>query len=104
MKDCLPSSISIESEFIALFNGLSDHDKMAISNHIFNNGLPEYPNLFKAPKGIRIGQNFLNNLPVQLKEPFSSIFYSTDSEYLKTQISLFVQKIFNDPIQNQTSD
>ena len=72
-------SKQIEMEFIALFNELTNQEKMAISNHIFNNGLPGFPNLFKAPDGQRVGQNFLNHLPVDLQEPFSSIFYSTDN-------------------------
>jgi hypothetical protein len=93
--------IKIENEFNVLFNGLSDREKMDISNHIFNMGLPEFPHFFHVQNGMRLGQHFINVLPVQLKESFPSIFYSNDSEFLKEQINLFVQKIFNDPIQNQ---
>lgn len=93
--------IKIENEFNVLFNGLSDREKMDITNHIFNMGLPEFPHFFHVQKGMRLGQHFINVLPVQLKESFPSIFYSNDSEFLNEQINRFVQKILNDPIQNQ---
>lgn len=93
--------IKIENEFNVLFNGLTDRDKMDITNHIFNMGLPEFPHFFHVQKGMRLGQHFINVLPVQLKESFPSIFYSNDSEFLKEQVNLFIQKILNDPIQNQ---
>lgn len=94
----------IECQFNDLFNSLSDKEKMDITNHIFNMGLPGFPHLINGPKQLRIGQNFLNALPIQLKEPLPDIFYSNDSEFLKDQISLFVQKILSDPIQNQRSE
>lgn len=94
----------IEMEFNALFNGLTGQEKMAITNHIFNNGLPGFPDLFKAPNGMRVGQNFLNHLPVEFEEPFSSIFYSTDDDFISEQIKIFVQKIMNDPIQNERTE
>lgn len=90
----------IEMEFNRLFNGLSDQEKRTITNHLFNNGLPEFPNLFKPMHGQRIGQWFLNNLPIEMDEHFSSIFYCEDSDFIKEQIQSFIQKIFNDPIQN----
>ena len=93
--------IKIENEFNVLFNGLSDQNKMDITNHIFNMGLPEFPHFFHTQKGMRLGQHFINVLPVQLKESFSSIFYSEDIVFMEEQINRFVQKIFNDPIQNQ---
>ena len=94
----------IEEEFNVLFNGLSDREKMDITNHIFNMGLPEFPHFFHVPKGMRLGQHFINVLPVQLKEPLSDIFYSNDGVFIREQISLFMQKILSDPIQNQRSE
>ena len=94
----------IECEFNDLFNSLSDKEKMDISNHMFNNGLPGFPNLFKGPLQLRVGQNFLNALPISRGESTINIFNSNNSELLKDQISLFVQKIMNDPIQNQRSE
>lgn len=89
----------IQLEFDRLFNSLSDYDKRAITNHISNIGKPEYVNFLKPQHGQRYGQWFLNNLPIEMDEPFSSIFYGEDSDFMKEQIQSFVQKIFNDPIQ-----
>lgn len=91
----------IQLEFDRLFKSLSDNDKRAIYNYIFNFGLPGYVNFLKPQNGQRYGQWFLNNVPIELDEPFSSIFYGEDSYFMKEQIQSFAQKIINEPIQEE---
>ena len=86
----------IQLEFDRLFNSLSDNEKRAIYNYFGKSG---YVNFLKPQHGQRYGQWFLNNLPIELDEPFSSIFYGEDSDFMKEQIHSFIQKILNDPIQ-----
>ena len=89
----------IQLEFDRLFNSLSDNEKRAISSQIFNHGSPGHISLLKPQHGQRYGQWFLNNLPIELDEPFSSIFYEEDSNFMKEQIQSFVQKILKYSIQ-----
>jgi hypothetical protein len=117
--------MTISESFEKLFTSLTDDDKKAITNHMFNNGLPEdgnfdkspdfqYPSLFHPPKGQRYGQNFLNRLPIKIgpDEPdanfdkssdfqYSEIFYAPDSLEIKLEIQQFQVMIFNDPVQEQ---
>ena len=96
--------MTIQESFQKLYLSLTDDDKKAITNYMFNNGLPGYPSLFHPPKDWRHGQTFLNRLPIKIgpEEPYSEIFYAPDSLEIKMEIMNFQQNIFNDPIQEQS--